>query len=330
MTTTATHKHLFYSEMAKLLGAGFDIRKAAKVLVDTKLPAGQLALLKDLNQGLDSGGSITESFSKDTDSISQLERSIIDAGERGGKLGPAFQHLADYFGMLASTRRSAIQSMLYPLVMLHMGIFIGTVPTALMEGKLAFGSIVLGFFVTLFVIYLCAYAIYLFIRAVLKMAPENAKLDQLINRLPWIGKARQNMAMARFCRVYHSCLLAGIPMTETVKLSSEASQSGMIRGAGEQLALTAKAGQALGPQFLAADAIPKAFARSYSTGEEAGTLDDDLGRWANVFQSDAESSTKQVGVMLPKLLYALIVVFVGWKIINFFNSYYAQLDNIGN
>ena len=50
MTSNATHKHLFYSEMAKLLEAGFDIRKAADVLKDTRLPAQQEALLKDLKE----------------------------------------------------------------------------------------------------------------------------------------------------------------------------------------------------------------------------------------------------------------------------------------
>ena len=51
MTSNATHKHLFYSEMAKLLEAGFDIRKAAAVLMDTQLPAPLAAMLKELNHG---------------------------------------------------------------------------------------------------------------------------------------------------------------------------------------------------------------------------------------------------------------------------------------
>ena len=46
MTPSASNKQLFYSEMAKLLEAGFDIRKAATVLTDTQLPAQQAVLLK--------------------------------------------------------------------------------------------------------------------------------------------------------------------------------------------------------------------------------------------------------------------------------------------
>ncbi len=324
MTLNATHKHLFYSEMAKLLEAGFDIRKAAAVLMDTKLPPAQAALLKDLKDGLDAGGSITSSFGQDTSAITELERNIIGAGERGGKFAPAFQHLADYFGMIASAHQEAMQSMIYPLVVLHLGIVIGTVPTALMKGDQSVPTIAGGFLVTLLIVYAVGLILFTAIRAVLRMAPEKPGIDRRINRIPWIGAARKNLAMTRFCKVYHSCLLAGISMGETAQLSSHASQSGVIRAAGTGLVKAAKAGEALGPYLMANDAFPKAFARSYTTGEEAGTLDTDLARWSKKFQDDAESSARTASMMVPKVLYVFILGFVAWKVVGFFNDYYTN------
>jgi len=329
MTSNATHKHLFYSEMAKLLEAGFDIRRAAAVLMDTQLPASQAALLANLNHGLEAGQSIADSFSKDPKAISELERNIIGAGERGGKLAPAFQHLADYFGMLASAHREAVRSMIYPIIVLHLGIVIGSVPTALMEGGKSAGEILGSLVLMLVIVYAATLVALLIIRTSLRMAPENPGADRLINRIPWVGNARRNLAMARFCKVYHSCVLAGISMNETAHLASVASHSGVIREAGKKLVQVAKAGNAIGPQLMADGAFPKAFARSYSTGEEAGTLDKDLARWAKVFQADAESSAKTMSVMFPKVLYFLILGFVAWKIVGFFGSYYSSLELIG-
>ena len=131
MTLGPGSKQQFYAEMAKLLGAGFDIRKAAVVMGNTGLPAVQVLLLKDLNEGLEAGESITDAFARDAGAVSGLERSMIAAGERGGKLAPAFQHLADYFGMVASARREMIKGMIYPMIVLHLGIFIGTVPLSI-------------------------------------------------------------------------------------------------------------------------------------------------------------------------------------------------------
>lgn len=320
MDSIARHKHLFYSEIAKLLEAGFDIRKAASVLKDSQLPTAQAALLKDLEQGLEAGQSITTAFTQDTKTISELERSIIGAGERGGKLAPAFQHLADYFGMLASAHTEVVRSMIYPIVVLHVGIFIATVPAALKKGDLTIIQILGGFLWALIVVYAVALLAYLAIHAVFKMAPDHPAIDRWINRIPWIGKARKSMAMARFCKVYHSCLLAGISMTETVQLASNASHSGVIREAGSSLLNSAKAGEALGPRFLADAAFPKPFARSYTTGEEAGTLDKDLASWSKRFQDEAESGVKSVAIMIPKLLYFLILMFVAWKIVSFYTE----------
>ena len=326
MTANAVDKHLFYSEMAKLLDAGFDIRKAAVVLLDTRLPAPQAALLADLNQGLEAGESIAEAFGK---RLTDIERVILSAGERGGKLASAFQHLADYFGMLASARRDVMKGMIYPCIVLHLGIFISIVPTALMTGGMTLAEILGNLVVTLLIVYAAGFCIFVGTRALLKQAPENPGIDRLINRVPWIGKARHNLAMARFCKVYHSCILAGISMSETAGLASEASHSGVIREAGIKLVKAAKAGNALGPQFMADAAFPNAFARSYSTGEEAGSLDKDLARWSKLFEDDAEASVKRVSVMIPKLLYFLVLGFAAWKIAGFYGDYYGVLEQIG-
>lgn len=327
MTSQATHKHLFYGEMAKLLEAGFDIRKAAAVLMDTKLPSAQAALLKDLNAGLEAGESIATAFGKDTRNITKLERNIIAAGERGGKLAPSFQHLADYFGMVASTRSAAVKGMIYPLVVLHTGVLISVAPGALM-GRQSVGDIFIQLLIILIGIYAVVFVVFLVAKTLLKMAPTHVGVDTLLNRVPWIGRARRNVSMARFCKVYHSCILAGISMNETVLLASDASQSAVIRQAGEKLAKAAKAGEALGPHFMADSAFHMAFSRSYSTGEEAGTLDKDLGNWSKFFQDDAESTAKTASVMVPKVIYFFILMFVAWKIIAFFSAYYGQFDSM--
>ena len=135
--------------------------------------------------------------------------------------------------------------------------------------------------------------------------------------------------MSRFCKVYHACLLAGISMVETVRVSADSSQSGLLRRAGDRLVAIAKEGNQLGPAFIAEEAFPSDFSRSYATGEEAGTLDTDMGNWSRLFQEEAEGSMKMASVMVPKVLYFCIMAFVAWKIVGFFTGYYSELDAIG-
>jgi type II secretory pathway component PulF len=339
MALPLAQKYLFYTELAKLLEAGFGIRDAAAAMQDTRLPAQQTAILVDMERGLNEGKTIAEAFAGTQGRISNLEKSVISAGERGGRLAPAFRHLADYYGLLASAQKEAFNSMLYPILLLHLGVIVGVmIPTlsgtpetgwlfnllsklspSLMEHFpslmtwLRIGGALLGLYVGIAIVYVL-------IQILLKTALTNASLDSLINRIPLIGSMRRNMAMARFTKVYHICVLAGLSISECARTASTAAQSGTIREAGEQLASTAEAGGRLGPVFISSGAFPKAFARSYSTAEEAGGLDKDLARWAGLYQENAHLSAKRMADLLPKFVYMLVMLYIAWEIISFYTG----------
>jgi len=326
MNQNPARKHLLHLELAKLLEAGFGIRKAIATMLRTRLPADQAALLTEVDASIAAGRSIAEAFSV-TGGFTALENSIIGAGERGGRMAQSFRHLADYYEMLAQTRRDASRAMIQPLVLLHMGIFLAVVPFGLIAGK-GWGQILVSGVTTLALVYGGLFIGWVLVRMALAAAPGNAGIDSLINRIPTIGSARRAMAMARFARVYHTGLLAGLSMRETVEISLDATQSGVLREAGRDLLVTAEAGSALGPAFARQEAFPSEFARSYETAEEAGGLDDDLARWAKYYQEDAIHRVKVAAAAVPKVFYAIILAFVAWKIISFFMGYYNMLDHI--
>jgi len=325
MSSDASNKQLFYHELAKLLDAGFGIREAADVMTGSGLPAAQAALLAKLHEGLAAGKSIVDSLGAGQGMVSDLERGILAAGERGGRLPTSMHHLADYFGMLASARREALRGLIHPFIVLHLGALIGAVPATLSGGGTGTTHMAVAFVSTLLVFYALAILACLFIRAVLGKARNDAAIDRLIRRVPLLGKARWNFAMAGFCKVYHTCLLAGISMRETVRMAAEASQSGSIRDAGRRLEACLDKGNPLGPAMSADPAFPSAFARSYTTGEAAGTLDKDLENWSNHFRHEAAAGAKTLATVVPKLLYFLMLLYVAWKIVGFYGGYYDNL-----
>lgn len=327
MRSDARDKQLFYTEISKLLEAGFDIRKAAGVMGNSRLPAPQVKLLKTIEAGLESGQTIAGAFAADK-GVGKLEMSMIAAGERGGKLGRAFAHLAGYFGMVAAARREVIKGMIYPLIVLHLGVFVGKVPLAMMSGEADGGEIIMDLLVTLAVMYAVAVVGYFLIRFLLKKASANAQADAFFRYIPWVGKARGNMAMSRFCKVYHACLLAGLPMRETVQVASESAQSGRVLAAGRRIEARAVEGNALGPGYVSEAAFPDEFSRSYANGEEAGTLDKDMEIWARLFQENADAAVRMASMMIPKVFYFVIMGYVAWKIIGFFTGYYSELDSL--
>ncbi len=327
MAFTFAQKHLFYTEIAKMVEAGFGIREAGRAMLDTRLPARQAELLRAMDKDLEAGKSITEAFGGDDRSITELERRIIGAGERGGRLAPAFQHLADYFGMLATARRDALQSMAYPLLLLHLGLFVGVLVPGLM-GQSDFIDIVKNFVLVLFALYAAVFIAWIGLGALLAAAPGNPGLDRVLNAIPVLGGARRALAMARFTKVYHSCLLAGLSMKETVETATRAAHSGVIAEAGRLLVATLGDGGALGPKFVSCGAFPPAFARSYATAEESGSLDKDLARWSTVYQSDAARTVKTASNVVSKGVYFLVLLFIGWTVIQAYSGYYGMMNDL--
>lgn len=322
-------KHLFYTELAKLLEAGFGIRQAAAVMLDSGPPQAQACLLLGIEQGLASGHTITESFGGSAVGVSDIERSMLGAGERGGRLAAAMQHLADYFGMLAAVRADAVKRLIYPGFVLHLGVFVAVLPQPLMSGDAVPGSPGSRLLLALLVVYGTVLGLVMLVRVMLRAAQSRSELDRLLNLIPMVGKARNSLAMARFTKVYHMGLLAGLSMVETASTAAKAAHSGALDEAGLALAAAARAGQQFGPVMLAMPVIPKAFARSYATAEQAGTLDKDLERWSGVFQAEAARAAGTLVTAMATLLYAMILGFVAWGIWRFYSSYFDALMHIG-
>jgi type II secretory pathway component PulF len=327
MSNSSGPKQYFYAELAKLTEAGFGIREAAAVMQETNLPAAQARLLESVVGGLASGLSIGGAFAA-SGNVGALESTIITAGERGGRISSAFQHLADYFALVYAARRHAVRALVYPAILLHVGVFAAIIPSGLMRDD-PFPELLKTAATILIVGYVVALGLFFLMRVLLRMAEENALLDNAINRIPAVGAARRNMSLARFTKVYHTCVLAGLSMSEAAETSGRASRSGGLYRAGLALAERAREGDMLGPLFIGSNAFPKPFARSYATAEEAGGLDRDLARWSKLFEENAAESTRTLSVLAPKLIYLCILAFVVWQIIGFYAGYLDAIDSIG-
>lgn len=323
----AKRKYQFYSELGKLVESGFGIREAIGVILETRPGAAEKRRLDQAIEGLDTGKSIAASF--DQGDLTRMEIGIIEAGERSGKLGGAFEHLADYFELLARARVDAIKAMLYPFVLLNLGLLLAVIPSDVMgQGFNTPG--LLGKFLK---VYLGTYAAIalgvMLVMWLLKKAPENQAVDRFLNAVPVLGGVRKNLSMARFTKVYHACLLAGISMGETAEMAGEAASSATLRAATLEMQAAVKEGSALGPVMVKERAFPRAFAKSYMSSEQSGMLDKDLKRWGNLFEEKAASGVRMLAVVLPKLGYAIMVAFVFWKLIGFYSGYYKSLEDIG-
>ncbi|HYF33718.1 MAG TPA: type II secretion system F family protein [Prosthecobacter sp.] len=318
---TPAEKAELYHELAKMIEADFHLDRSLTLLLKQRRSGRKHAFLSALQARLGEGQTVAEAVAgARSGEISAMEASMIDAGERSGRLGAAFGHLAHYFAAVETARREAWRAMFYPLVLLHLAILLPELPRAVASGQ---GNLAFKVAVAFGALWLSILGAFWLWRRLTAAAEMSATLDVALNRLPFIGRVRRHWALARFCQVFHAGLLAALRISRSVSLAGEASQSGRLRAATTQAAASIERGETVSASLREARAFDEDFLNSLATAEEVGALDDEMARWAARERDLATSAIQTASIWLPKIGYALIAAFVVYRIFGMVAGYYG-------
>ncbi len=123
---TFTERELFFRQLGVLLAGGLPVLKALHVM---GLGAGAklTALCRNLEEALQQGHSLSQSFARHKKQVGELAESLAEAGEKSGKVPELMNRLAGYYKMRQKNRRLLLQAAMYPLLVLTLSCGIGIV-----------------------------------------------------------------------------------------------------------------------------------------------------------------------------------------------------------
>ena len=317
-------KATLYRELAKLTEADFHLDRSLTLLLGQTPTAEKRAYLEGMKRGLESGQSIAESIIQNNACIvGGLETSLIEAGERSGKMANAFNHLARYFSAMDGAQRQAAGAMIYPLILLHMAVLLPELPAMIagQEDDHPARRIMLGLIV-LWVVILGGRLLW---QQAVNKSSRSVSVDRWLNRVPFIGAARRHWALARFTQVAHACLLAALNMSETVRIAGKASQSAILTQASEEAAEMIQGGETLSLALAESGDFPMDFVHAIATAEEVGRLDDEMARWTAAETMLANEAIDRASLWLPKIGYTLVALFTAYRIIMMVQGIYGGM-----
>jgi type IV pilus assembly protein PilC len=323
------HKEALYSQLGRLLTAGFPIQQAADSILAQGPPATRRRVLESLKRGLAQGHTIAGSLAA---AISPLEAAVLDASEKCGRLADGCHHLATYYALIFRTIRQVITKMIYPLALLHLAILL----PVLLPRLIGIGEnppLLAGLGWPLFYLW-GGIAIACFAgQMVLKVAEKSSLLDRLINLIPLVGTLRRSLSLARFTKVLEISLVAGMKVDTAVSSAAEASQSGALLADAQRLVPQLAAGNPLGP-MLRHTSLPREVADGLSIGEQAGELDDEAARWAAYLSDQADRAATALGFWIPSAMGLLVMISLGWHVVSLYKASMQgamdQMKEIGN
>ncbi len=310
-------------ELSLMLGAGQDIDRALRFLVETAPNRRVAGVLTRVRDTVRDGKPLAVALAGQPRSFPRLYIGLVRAGEAGGTLSATLDRLATLMERersLASTVKSA---MIYPALLLLAAI--GSITLLLTE--------VLPQFVPLFeqngaslprstqlMIDLGAavssYGVYVLIailvavlaaRQALQRPGPRLAADRLLLRLPIIGGLAREVLAARFTRTLGTLLTNGVPLIAALQIVAEAVGNRAGEAAVEAASRSAKGGAGLSAPLAAAGVMPKRTIYLLRLGEETASLGPMSLRAAEIHE---EKTRLGVG-RLVSLLVPVITIVMG-------------------
>ena len=322
---TIRQRAQLFHELAKLIGAGIHVDRSVQLLLDQEPAAPVRLWLKGLQEGLAARLSVADALARMPDGT-PLEKSLIAASERGGRLEIACEHLARFYDLRQRSHDKAVGALIYPLILLHVGLVLPEVARLLagLEGGNLLGQIA----VRLLMAWALLVAVFFAARIGSGLAATSVPMDRFINALPLVGGVRRHWALARFCQVFETGLLAAFRMSDTLRLAGDASQSAMLTEASRQAGRSIENGDRLAEAMKRSGAFPRVFLQSVATAEEAGTLDREMARWAGAEAELAAQAQDRAAEWLPRIFYVVVAIYIVSRIFGMVSGYYGQIEKL--
>jgi type II secretory pathway component PulF len=316
-----------YQQLSQLTAAGIGLPQAVE-LQHRSPPArsfrGPLAIVI---QRLIEGATFHEALQSTGRWLPAFDGALLQAGEQSGSLPSCFRLLADHYQRNAALLQKTISSLIYPAVLLHVAILIGPLP------ELVRSANVVAYLVKTAGVLILLYSLAAFI--IIAMQGQHGErwrslMEILLRRVPFLGKARRNLSLARLAAALEALIAAGVNIIEAWELAAAASGSPALRRAIARWKPDLLAGLTPAEAVSNSSEFPEVFANLYRTGEITGSLDDTLGRLRTLYQAEGERQLAAVADWTPKLIYFGVILFAAWQVIRFYLGYFQQIDRAIN
>jgi type II secretory pathway component PulF len=320
---TVREKRDFYAGLARLIRSGSPLPSALELLArDT--PWGMGEFLRSLNTRIKQGEPLGDALLQQRPKVTELEASIVTAASRGGRLDRGCDQLARYFEALDRARGEMWGGMAYPLVMMHVAIFMLKIQVLITTGV---GPYLRATFSQLAFFYALAAAVWLAWKALTEAARHNVTADKVVRSIPGIGPIREKFALARFFATLDAQLEAQVNIWEAFANAAKTSDSARIITAAREAIPMLQAGERLSEALAVKKVLPEDYIRSFRVAEQTGELDAELTLLAQRSEELAVASLKRWSEWLPRMIYTLVLLYVAWGIVQWYASYLTMVTN---
>lgn len=313
---------LLYQQLSQLTAAGLTLQGAVELQRRSPPSRSLRRALELVLAELRRGATFADALESAARWVSPFDRALLRAGEHSGRLPACFSLLAAHYENSASLLRQVLNGLLYPAFLFHLSILLAPLPQLVLTGNLgAYLGAVLAILVPVHAVVLTV--------VWLLNGPSHGRgtalVEAILHRVPVLGRARRNLAVARLASALEALISAGVPILQAWELAGAACGSPALQGAIRRWGPLFENGVTPAEALQLSREFPEVFASLYHTGELTGGLDETLRRLRDLHQEQGARQMKALAEWTPKIVYFGIVLLIAWQIVQFWTGYFRNL-----
>jgi general secretion pathway protein F len=315
-------------ELATMLGAGQDLDRALRFLVETAESARARRVIGGLRDAVRDGGTLAASLAAHPRSFSRLYVGLVRAGEAGGTLAPTLEHLAMALERERSLTATVQSALIYPVMLLLAAI--GSIVLLLTQVLPQFvplfeqngahlpastqflidaGHAVSNYGLEALLVLVLAGVL---VRQVLQRPGPKLAWHRFLLRIPVLGRLLREIAAARLCRTLGTMLQNGVPLIGALNIARDVVGNEAAAQAVDRAASSAKGGAGLAAPLAEADVFPARTIHLLRLGEETASLGRMALRAADIHEEATRIGTQRlVSLLTPAITIVMGAVIAG-------------------
>jgi type IV pilus assembly protein PilC len=337
---------VFSRQFATMINSGLTLMRSLSILSVQTSNTYFAGVIDQVRSDIESGSSLSQALGRHPKQFNRLYISMIRAGESGGSLDRTLSDLATTIEKQVELRGKIRSALAYPVTVLALVLFIllamlvfivpvfkkmyaelgGTLPKAtqflILVSNICVHSMP-------FVILAVAGGVFAYRRWV-RTPAGRATRDRLLLKVPVFGGLVRKTAMARFAGTLSTLLSSGVPVLESLEITSDTVNNAVVAAGVRAIAEGAKQGEPLTRPLQSHPVFPPLVTQMMAVGEETGALDTLLRKVADFFEDEVERTVNALTSLLEPVMIVILGSAVGSMVISLYLPMFDIIKLVGN
>lgn len=320
----------FTRQLATLTRAGIPITEALRAIIEQTDNKRLNILYRDIREKIAQGSPTADALAAHPDYFDQLNVSMVRAGEASGHLDEVLLKMSNFMQEQAKVRNKVQAAMMYPVVMLIVGLLVVSLLIAIVVPKITLmlenqgselplptrilsgtSDFLLGYW---WVIVIIGIFSMLAFNLIYSSDKGRLKIDTKLLGIPIFGDLLKKQAIARFAQTFATLLSSGVPVVRCLEVNRTVLGNRLMENTIDDVRQKIIEGADIAGPIRASGVFPPLLGYMIAVGEQSGELDSMMLQIGDTYQEEVEIATQKLTSLIEPILILVLAVMVGFII----------------